>query len=198
MIGNRAAVLLAVGLAGGLALLFSVIGFALTLAGVDSLTRVLAAPSPLQWPFFGRPQPSALVAFALGLVVVLAIVALVSWLSTRRTPVGFWPTLFAVWFGTVVAGWFGGLISGIRILTLYPAGSMPAAARLGPLLSSINLGVSWGLGCGWIVGLGAGLLAIRAGRAQPAAPSAGPGSSPPRSTPWPPQDPGSGRPGWSG
>lgn len=133
-----------------------------TLAGVASFPRALLLQTPVVFPYARRFSPLVLVAFLLGLVVLAAVVALVTWLGARAASPqrGGAAVLLSVWLGTILGGAFAALLGAPLRLVSY---RMPAELLLQQAYSSFGAGAYWGMLFGWVVGLGAA-IAFAGGR----------------------------------
>lgn len=134
-------------------------------------------PTPVIWPLLpSGANPRYVAASLIGILVLLVVVTLVSWLTLRGAASGI-SIVVGVWFAAIFAGWWAGLCGSLAQHLLVFSGPVPQPAWT--VLSSANMGASWGLFMGWV----AGAAALAASRilaagdrsaSRPASPPPGP------------------------
>jgi hypothetical protein len=188
---QRAAVFFAVVAAAVLAVLGSAIRYGWSMLGGSTMIVNVLAPGGIRWPIRRGADPLDAIGFMIGLVALLAPVAVAAWLGARGVAAGrgFWPVLLSSWLGAVVGGLLGGLVSMITVIISFPEPNFWMSSVLGVLASGSYSGMT----SGWLVGLAAAIGWRVIDRRRPAT-IYGPGSSPLRSTPPQPPGPGSARP----
>ncbi|SDE30139.1 hypothetical protein [Auraticoccus monumenti] len=179
---TRPAVLVASGLAALGACLASLAVHLLTLANVAHASRAVFLQAPVVFPYLRARGAVSVLTFLLGLLLVAAVVALVTWLGARSASRerGAAAVALSAWLGTVLGGCLSGAVSGLAFL-LQLNRSVPPELVVQQLTGSFSSGAHWGVTEGWLVAVVAAVVFALTNRTRPGVGAAGrvPGSPAP-------------------